>query len=133
MRVAAGRQRLYDGLAISASFVCLVHCLAVPALLLLAPALAAYVAFPEAFHLGALAFAVPTSALALAAGYRRHRWGMPLWLVVPGLLLLMLGALIAPEGLSETLLTVLGASALAIGHAMNWRALPRTSLPGGGI
>lgn len=127
MRAAIGKLRVYDGLAISASFVCLVHCLVVPALVLLAPALAAYVAFPEAFHLGALAFAVPTSVLALAAGYRRHRWSMPLWLVVPGLCVLTLGALVAPEGLIETLITVLGASALAIGHALNWRALPRTS------
>lgn len=122
MRVA--RQRLFDTMAISASALCLVHCLALPVLVMLPPALAAYLALPESFHIGALLFAAPTSIVALAAAYRRHRWALPTRLAAPALALLALGAFVAPEEWIETLLTVTGAIALAVAHALNWRALP---------
>lgn len=120
----ATRQRLFDTLAISASALCLVHCLALPVLLMLVPTLTAYLALPESFHIGALLFAVPTSILALAAGYRRHRWTVPARLAVPAIALLALGAFAAPEEWIETVLTVVGATLLAVAHALNWRALP---------
>lgn len=117
------KERLWDGLAIGASTICLVHCLALPVLFLLVPTLATFLAFPESFHMMALFFAIPTSLLALAGGYRRHRWLLPAMMVAPGLLLLALGALAAPTAWAETLLTVIGALFLAVGHALNWRAL----------
>lgn len=114
-------QRLFDSLAIGASAVCLVHCLLVPALIVLLPALGAWLAFPESFHVLALAFAVPASAFALVGGYRRHRRLRPVGLALVGLALLALGAFAAPSETAETALTVPGAIALAIGHAFNWR------------
>ncbi|WP_338445492.1 MerC domain-containing protein [Pelagerythrobacter marensis] len=121
MPAISRHQRLFDGLAIGASAVCLVHCLVLPALLVLLPTLGAWLAFPESFHVGALAFAVPTSAFALAGGYRRHRRARPVLIALLGLALLALGALAAPDEVVETVLTVPGAIALAIGHALNWR------------
>lgn len=123
MTIIAARQRLFDGLAIGASALCLVHCLALPILIMLVPALAAYLTLPESFHIGALILAVPTSILALAAGYRRHRWTRPMIVAAPAIALLGLGAFAAPEEWVETALTVAGATALAIAHALNWRAM----------
>ncbi|AKM06552.1 MerC domain-containing protein [Pelagerythrobacter marensis] len=121
MPAISRRQRLLDGLAIGASAVCLVHCLLLPALLVLLPTLGAWLAFPESFHVWALAFAFPASVFALAGGYRRHRRTRPVAIALVGLALLALGAFIAPDELIETVLTVPGAIALAIGHALNWR------------
>lgn len=117
------RQNLGDGLAIGASFLCLVHCLMLPVLIVLLPTLGAFLAVPEQFHVWALAFTVPTSALALVAGYRRHGWLTPLLCVAPALVLLATGALLAKSELAETVWTVLGATLLSLGHVLNWRAL----------
>lgn len=121
--IIPARQQLFDGLAIGASGLCLVHCLVLPVLIILLPTLAAFLAVPESFHVWALVFAIPTSMLALASGYRRHHWLRPTLMALPGLILLALGALIAPTEWMETSLTVPGAILLAIGHALNWRAL----------
>ena len=126
--IIPARQQLFDGLAIGASGLCLVHCLVLPLLIILLPTLAAFLAVPESFHVWALAFAVPTSGLALASGYRRHHWLRPTLVALPGLILLALGALVAPTGWMETSLTVPGAILLAIGHALNWRALRHASV-----
>ena len=130
MTVIAVRQKVLDCVAIGASTVCLVHCLLLPALILLLPTLAAYLTFPESFHLGAVIFAVPTSILALAAGYRHHRRAAPLLIVLPGVAFLALGAVVASEEWTETALTVVGATVLAFGHVFNWRA---TSQVRGGL
>ena len=130
--IGSSRQRVFDGLAIGASMLCLVHCLVLPVVIVLLPALAAFLAVPEAFHLWALAFAVPSSALALTAGYRRHHWSRPIMIVVPGIALLAFGALAAPTEAAETWLTVPGALLLAIGHALNWRAMRHATCGVGG-
>jgi hypothetical protein len=127
VKVLPCRQQLYDGLAISASFVCLVHCLALPVLIMLLPTLAAFLTMPESFHVWALAVSVPVSLLALSAGYRRHGAVSPLFIVLPGLVLLALGALTPSSEWMETALTVPGALLLAIGHGLNWHALRHAS------
>lgn len=123
MGQVARRQQLYDAFAVGLSLLCLVHCLVLPMLIVLVPVLAAYLAVPEQFHVWALAAAVPASAIALTAGYRRHRQRRPVLIVIPGIALLALGALAAPTEAMETALTVPGALALALGHALNWRTL----------
>lgn len=117
------QQRLYDGLAIGASLLCLIHCLLLPALIVLVPTLTAFLTIPEEFHIVALAFTIPASVGALFTGYRRHFSPTPTLIVLPGILLLALGALAAPTEVMETTLTVAGAILLAFGHALNWRAL----------
>lgn len=116
------RQRLVDGAAIAASFACLVHCLALPVLFILIPTAAAFVGLPESFHRWALAFALVTSGIAMAMGVARHRALAPVLWAVLGLALIAFGVLLAPSAPIETIATVIGALALAIGHALNWRA-----------
>jgi hypothetical protein len=115
------QQRLLDGLAVSASTLCLIHCLVLPVALVAIPTLAAFLAVPEAFHLWVFLFAVPTSLLAMVAGHGRHGRTRPFAQAVVGLALIGLGALAVPEGWAETGLTVAGSLLLAWAHAANWR------------
>ncbi|PCD01937.1 MerC mercury resistance protein [Sphingomonas spermidinifaciens] len=116
-------RRLLDDLAIGASTLCLIHCLVLPALLVALPALTTVLALPRALHPIAFAFALPTSAAALAIGWRRHQRWRPAALAVVGLAAIGLGAL-APLGEAiETLVTVPGSLLLAAAHVLNARAV----------
>ncbi|HEX7851223.1 MAG TPA: MerC domain-containing protein [Sphingomonas sp.] len=107
--------------AVGASALCLIHCIGLPLLLALLPALSSLIAIPERFHLWVLAFAVPTSALALAAGWRHHRHAYPLLVGAAGLTLLAIGALLLLGGRWETPVTIMGSLCLASAHIANWR------------
>lgn len=109
-----------DRWAISASTLCLLHCLALPVLIGFLPSLGAWIDPGEGFHLAMLAIAVPLSATALVRGWRRHGQALPLLGGVIGLALLTLGVAFegAPLG---TLSTVAGGVALAVSHVLNLR------------
>ena len=107
--------------AVGASALCLVHCAGLPLLLAALPALSSLIPIPESFHVWVLAFAVPTSALALATGWRHHRRAYPLLIGVTGLALLAIGALLLLGGRWETPVTILGSLCLATAHVANWR------------
>lgn len=108
-----------DKAAMTASFLCLVHCVALPVLLALLPSLSRVLDIPETFHLWMLAFAVPASVWALVSGRARH--GLPLPLGLCGLALLTLGAVVFGEGRLETPVTVAGSLVLIAAHLVNWR------------
>ena len=108
---------LLDASAIGLSGLCLIHCLALPLLAALTPALAAW-SGAEWIHGAVVVVAVPLSALAL---WRR---GQRLSVIAPALLglgLLALGALHWPTHDLETPITVAGSLALAGAHVANWR------------
>ena len=71
--------------AMFASGLCLLHCLFLPALLVMMPALAVWTTLPESFHFWMLIIAVPISLMALYIGLRRHRNWMPIMIAMPGL------------------------------------------------
>ncbi len=110
-----------EGLAVGATIACLVHCLALPLLIAAVPILSSALPIPEHFHLIALALAVPATAGALFAGFRRHRLAAPLIAGTVGLTLLTLGALHWGETPLETPVTVLGSLCIAAAHVANWR------------
>jgi CHASE2 domain-containing sensor protein len=107
--------------AVGASAVCLIHCIGLPLLLAALPALSSLISIPESFHVWILAFAVPTSALALFTGRHRHRRAYPLMIGTAGLVLLATGALLLLGGRWETPVTILGSLCLASAHIANWR------------
>lgn len=107
--------------AVGASFVCLVHCLALPFLLAALPALASVMPVSERFHLWVIAFAVPTSTIALWTGRARHGSQVPGVIGAAGLALLVLGAVVFGETRWETPITVCGSLTLAVAHLRNWR------------
>jgi len=131
----AARPRLADLLGMALSATCIVHCLALPMLLLLAPALSHWIALPEWTHAAILLLALPAAFVAMRGGWRRHARSWPAGLAVAGLGLLILG-LAAHEGwvaasdpaAADRLLTSLGALSLAGGHLANWRLRHRTGL-----
>lgn len=128
MCLPAARPRLADLTGIALSFACLLHCLALPLLILLAPALSRWIALPEGIHAVILLLALPAAAIAMRDGWRRHQQLMPAILAAIGLGLLALG-LSAHEGwiaaanpeAADRLLTSVGALTLATAHLVNWR------------
>jgi hypothetical protein len=114
--------RAADRLAIGASAACLVHCLALPLAIAVAPALARWADASESLHLLIFFLAVPISAVAMLAGFRRHGLIIPLLLAVTGLAMIGVGAL-AGFGLAvEIGATVVGSLILAAAHLWNLRA-----------
>lgn len=111
-----------DRLGVALSGLCLVHCLALPVLISLMPALSFWLPTTSWMHPVLIAVALPVTGTALWAGYRRHGQPAPPLLGAMGLLLLILGALAATQALDSGL-TVTGGLAIALAHLRNWRAL----------
>lgn len=125
----------YDRTAICLSAACLAHCLAVPAMLVLAPWLSLGFLGEEWFHLTMVVLIIPLSLVAFRLGYRRHGQRGVLKPGQIGLALITLAAVFEVTHLvSHTLAAVLtsaGGIALIIGHWRNLR--PRrcaTACPG---
>lgn len=113
--------RWFDGMAVGASALCLIHCLALPLVIAALPALAARLDLGEGFHLAVLAFALPVSGFALIEGWRRHRGVTPLVVGAVGLVLLGAGVAFEDMVAVETGVTVAGSLLLAGAHMANWR------------
>ncbi len=130
----------FDLLGATVSLACTVHCIALPLLVAFVPAaMMALRSFQHPAHglMTALltlsrwewAFAVLASTLALsstAAGWHRHRHGLPVLLAILGAVLLSASALYLP--LKESIVwhsvcTILGGSLLAAAHLVNRHAL----------
>ncbi|HMO75951.1 MAG TPA: MerC family mercury resistance protein [Sphingopyxis sp.] len=120
MCLPVSRRRLADMAGITLSATYLLHCLGLPLLLSLAPALGIWMRLPEGLHAAIL-------LLALAAMLGSHR-RRPALAATAGLALLALG-LAAHEGwtgaadpeAADRLFTSLGALLLAAAHVANWR------------
>lgn len=110
------RRNLADGAAIGVSMLCLVHCLALPTLLALAPWLIPGFMVDESFHVAAVVIALPISAFALASSLQARP--MVVVLAGLGLALLLIGTLVEEESL-EVSITVCGALLVASAHIRN--------------
>jgi len=118
------RSRLAKALDVSAvglSALCLIHCLALPALSLLLPFLGLW-AEAEWIHVAFIAVAAPIAILALVdlRARKPHSWTI-LGIAASGLALMLAGAVEFPSALYERPLTVLGGLLLASAHICNWR------------
>lgn len=113
---AQAATRTGDVAALSLSGLCLVHCLALPALGVSLPLLGVW-AEAEWVHWSFIALAVPISLWALSRG-GRHGRARRIILAGVGLGLLVAGA---SEIGDETLMTVTGGLMLATAHLLNLR------------
>ena len=109
-----------DGTAVVLSALCLVHCLALPLIVIGVPFLAQ---FAEGhLHLQMLVIVLPLSTLALGIGYRRHRNSRILFAGIIGMLLLIIGATVAHAQLglmADRAFTICGSLTLATAHYFN--------------
>ncbi|MEM9387423.1 MAG: MerC domain-containing protein [Pseudomonadota bacterium] len=116
-------QSAIDGAAVCLSAICLVHCIALPLVLSVAPWLIPSMVADERFHLWAVMLALPISILGVSRGVLQHRHVGVAGLAGLGLLGLLAGALWAEGRSSEVLFSVFGAIILAGAHVLNWRLL----------
>jgi hypothetical protein len=114
---------IVDRLGIGLSGLCLLHCTAVPLLLVVLPFFPILDQTHGSLHIVFLLLLVPVTSLAMYTGYLRHGRTEVVLLMALGLLLVGVAVLLAPhEGLfGETSLTVAGSGFLILGHWRNLR------------
>jgi hypothetical protein len=118
----ATQRRRYDRVAIGLSVACLVHCIALPVALLLAPTFGPVMLGTESpIHWVLLGLALPVSVYALWHGYRAHGQALGLWLGALGLLIMLVAVSHLFDRSLETVLTVIGVSLLLVAHLLNLR------------
>ena len=117
-------QNLLDGLAISASLLCILHCLLMPFLLILVPIISSTFVADEEFHFVLVVLVLPLSIIALFLGCMRHKDHIVIILGALGLCSLVLIALFGHDLLDEIgekVATVISGSILAAGHVRNFK------------
>ncbi|MGO4699999.1 MerC domain-containing protein [Dyella sp. 2RAB6] len=116
--------RIADRIGATASFLCAIHCAALPFVLALLPLLGLGFLADHRFERAFVLFACVLALVSLLSGYRRHRRVLPLRLALPGLALLVLGVTVA-EGYSigvHSVLVTCGGLLVAAAHFINLRA-----------
>lgn len=127
--------QIADRFGAIASFLCAIHCAALPFVLAMLPLVGLEFLGDHRFERGFVMFACALALLTLVNGYRRHRRPAPLMLAFPGLTLLLLGVTVAEQytvALHSVLVTC-GGVLLASGHFINLRLdrrLPHVHRPG---
>ena len=118
-------QRL-DWLGAGASFVCALHCAALPIVVALAPFAGAHWLASHAFDEWAVSIALLFGAAVIGAAYCTHRWRRTLALYLSSAVLLIVGAFVvhAPE-IWHALLLCAGGVLLAATHVVNRRSANR--------
>jgi hypothetical protein len=123
---------LADRLGATASFLCAIHCAALPFVLAVLPLLGLSFLADHAFERGFVLFASALALISLITGYRRHHQPLPLMLALPGLALLITGVTFA-ENYSIALHSVLvtcGGLLVASAHFVNLRKHRATHVHG---
>lgn len=115
--------RVADRVGATASFLCAIHCAALPFVLALLPFLGLEFLADHRFERGFVLFACLLAMLAMVRGYRRHQHPLPLLLATPGLALLLLGVTYAEHYsiIVHSVLVTCGGLLLAAAHFVNLR------------
>lgn len=110
-----------DRLGISASLLCILHCVLTPLLVVMVPFVGTQLAHGW-FHAVIAAIVVPVAVWALWNGYRQHNDARVLWLGGIGLGFVALALLLPGEVLQrEFILMSIGGLSLAGAHLLNLR------------
>jgi cytochrome c biogenesis factor len=116
-------QKILDRVAISASTLCMLHCLVTPLLLVAVPVISSTFMADEQFHKILVVFVLPISLIALFLGCTRHRDRIVLFLGSLGLVFLVSIAFVGHELLgefAEKVGTVISGMILVVGHIRNY-------------
>lgn len=114
-----------DKMGIFLSFLCAVHCVLTPIIMLSLPIMARYYLAHPLFHLVLALFIFPIGFLAFYQGYQHHRRALVFYLGVPGLLIVSVVPTFFHEYLNmwtEPILMVLGSALLVLAHWTNRRS-----------
>jgi len=124
-RSISNRVRL-DAVGIALSALCAVHCVLTIVLISVVGFAGSWLLAPE-LHRWGLVAATVIAGVAIGVGAIRHRRRMPFVVAMTGLTF-MGGALAAPHGIEEAVLTIIGVGLVSAGHILN----PRHHVPGHG-
>jgi hypothetical protein len=119
-----------DRISVFLSATCLLHCLALPVLLTIAPITQTGLMDEQTFHLVLLWFILPVSLIALGIGCRQHKDLIIVLLGGTGLSLLLFAGLLGHTYLSpptERVLTVVAGLILAAAHLRNFKICRATN------
>ena len=111
-----------DGIAISLSFLCALHCLFVPSFVILAPSFLSIAFDNEFIHYLILILAIPVSVFALSIGFKSHKSLSMVFSGFLGISILLFAVLFGNNLLGETgekALTLLGSTIVAFAHFRN--------------
>ena len=114
---------ILDRLAIGGSALCAIHCLSLPVLLSVFPALGTTLFGKESFHVLLLFFVIPLSVIALSMGCKQHKSLFVAMMGILGIGLLIFTALFGHDMFGhdgEKIATLIGASFIAISHIRNY-------------
>ncbi len=115
---------LADRVGATASFLCALHCAALPFVIAVLPALGLSFLADHLFERIFIAFASALALGALIRGYRRHRVPSALYLAAPGIALLWIGVWLFDAEASRTVhatLVTIGGCCVALAHVLNLR------------
>jgi len=119
-----GMAGLADRIGAAASFLCALHCAALPFALAVLPALGLSFLADHAFERVFIAAASTLALIILIRGYRQHHGTRALSLLAPGLVLLWIGGFLVDGhdtiGM-HALLVSIGGSCVALAHLTNLR------------
>lgn len=117
-------QATSDKAAISLSILCIIHCLALPLVVVLLPAFTALNLQDEAVHLWILGAVIPTSLYAFTMGCKKHKDYSTMLLGFVGLVILLTIPFLGHDRLGESggrFFTIIGTLVIAGGHMINHR------------
>lgn len=114
---------LADRVGATASFLCAIHCAALPFVLAILPLIGLSFLADHAFERGFVLCASALALVALVNGYRRHHRSLPLRLALPGLTLLVIGVTFAESYsiIVHSVLVTCGGLLVASAHFFNLR------------
>jgi len=121
-------RRWFDYLGIGLSFACLIHCLALPLMIMFTPFVASWLLEDAFFHAFLLVFILPVAMIAFGVGWMRHHSLVVLVCGSIGLTLISIAAMQAAwmdhslfSASLEKTFTSIGGFMLITGHLLNLR------------
>jgi len=112
----------WDAIGMSASTLCVIHCVLLPFVLAFAPTLAHFVPGNEVVHRILAYLLAAVGLIAFWNGYKVHRRRVVLLLLAIGILAITVGAYadsLLPNHTWEVLITVAGSLFLIVAHSLN--------------
>jgi hypothetical protein len=110
-----------DFIGFSASFLCAIHCAAVPFILTMSSLIGLQFLANPWIEYSMIFLSFIIVSLALIHGYRKHHQKIaPMIMVIAGFLMILSGHISGHE-ITEAIVTPLGATVVALAHVLNWK------------